>query len=235
MPKRKPTAPPRFSNLYQFIRLILGATVPDRWIARRWDMDVKNFHDFKVGKHPVPRVERLSSLAKILRVSDHFVYEVAKGTPSQRVYHMIKKLHLKGRIDPAPRIFGQAYKTLKESEQRYKKLFHQAGDAIFVADTITGVLIDCNEKAEELIRRPRKEIIGMSFIKLHPPAKQDFYRSFFKDHVRQGAVSELRPAEVIRKDGKIIPVLISARVMELDGRSVIQGIFRDASRLKLKS
>ncbi len=228
MRKRKPSAPARFSNLYQFIRLILGNKISDRQIALRWDMDVKNFHDFKYGKHPVPRVERLPSLAKILRLDDNLVYEVAKGAPAQRIYHLVKKLHLQGSVGMTPRKIMQVYRELKQSEQRYQKLFQHAGDAIFVADTKTGLVVDCNAKAEKLIGRPRQELIGMNRIDLHPPGKREYYRRHFISHIGKGAVSELKPAEVIRKDGKIIPVFISARTLELDGRPVIQGIFREA-------
>jgi hypothetical protein len=77
------------SNLYRFIRLILGPDIPDNAIGKRWQMDIKNFSDFKYGKYPVPRFERLVTLAKVLGVDDHLVYEVAKGTPAERVYRMI--------------------------------------------------------------------------------------------------------------------------------------------------
>ena len=39
-------------NLYKLIRLVLGQKIPDRQIARRWEMDEKNFHEFKEGKYP---------------------------------------------------------------------------------------------------------------------------------------------------------------------------------------
>ena len=227
------TAPQRFSNLYQFIRLIVGNKIADRRIARRWEMDSKNFYDFKVGRYPLPRVERLLSLAKLLKLDDHIVFEVARGTPAQRVYHMVKKLHLKGMKHITPQIISQVGKMLMESEKRYQKLFHHASDAIFVADTRTSEIIDCNKKAEHLIGRRREEIIGMHRSKLHPSAKHRHYLNRFRKRLQHKKGLELVPAEVIRKDGRIIPVLITTNILELDGRKVIQGIFRDISGLKL--
>ncbi|MBI5779235.1 MAG: hypothetical protein HZA49_07250 [Planctomycetes bacterium] len=77
------------SNLYRFIRLMMGDSVTDTVIARKWNMDIKNFSDFKFGKNPVPRVERLVTLAKILGIDDHLVYEVAKGKPAEYIHRLI--------------------------------------------------------------------------------------------------------------------------------------------------
>ena len=81
----------RLSNLYRFIRLILGDKnkVTDHVIAKKWNMDIKNFSDFKYGKSPVPRFERLVTIAKILKVDDHLVYEVAKGKPAEYIHRLI--------------------------------------------------------------------------------------------------------------------------------------------------
>ena len=40
-------------------------------------------------------------------------------------------------------------------------------------------------------------------------------------------------AEVIKKDGSIVPVFISASVISLQGKEVIQGIFKDISDEKM--
>ncbi|MEK7448874.1 MAG: hypothetical protein AAB019_05250, partial [Planctomycetota bacterium] len=76
---------PRSVNLYRFIRLILGPDVRDSEIARRWKMDIKNFHQFSVGRYPVPRLERLEQLAKMLKINKHLVFEVAGGASAQKV------------------------------------------------------------------------------------------------------------------------------------------------------
>jgi PAS domain S-box-containing protein len=119
-----------------------------------------------------------------------------------------------------------ALKALQESEERYKVLFENAHDAIFIADTETHRILDANRQAEELLGRPRKEIIGMHQSELHPPAQTDFYEQMFRTAVQERRASELE-AEIISKDGRLVPVRISTNVTTILGKQVIQGLFRD--------
>ncbi len=119
-----------------------------------------------------------------------------------------------------------ALKALRESEERYRGLFENAHDAIFIADTKTHRILDANRQAEQLLGRPRKEIIGMHQSELHPPDQTDFYEQMFRTAVQERRASELE-AEVITKDGRLIPVRISTSVITILGEQVIQGLFRD--------
>jgi PAS domain S-box-containing protein len=66
----------------------------------------------------------------------------------------------------------RAERQLKESEEKYRGLFENSGDAIFIVDIETGKILDVNRQAEQLTGRTRQEIIGMSQSRLHP--SQDF-------------------------------------------------------------
>jgi len=46
----------------------------------------------------VPRLERLEELAGVLGVNRHLVFEVAGGAPAKKVFDLIRKNDLKGRI-----------------------------------------------------------------------------------------------------------------------------------------
>ena len=116
--------------------------------------------------------------------------------------------------------------ALQESDIKFKVAFESAKDAIFWADPETGLIINCNKAAEDLLEKKRGEIIGQHQTKLHPREKGEYYESVFKRHFEQkGAVDE--EAEVIAKSGKIKPVHITASVTMVTGKPVIQGIFRD--------
>jgi len=219
----------KFSNLYNFIRLVLGNNIPDCHIAHRWDLDEKNFYDFKIGKYPVPRLAKLEALGSMLDINKHLIFQVASGTPAKKVFDLIKTNDLAGQIKLLSNQLNEAHKAITKSEKRYRELFNNANDAIFIADTKTAILIDCNKQAESLLERPRNEIIGMPVDKIHPPTMKKYYRIFFRGHVKSGRINDLRKAVVITKNGNIKPVYISASVMELDGIKVIQGIFRDIS------
>ena len=51
--------------------------------------------------------------------------------------------------------------------QKYKYIFQHAPDAIFIADTQSGFILDANDMAAELLKMPRDQIIGMHQSQLH--------------------------------------------------------------------
>lgn len=125
----------------------------------------------------------------------------------------------------------QVENALRESEEKYKKLIEVANDAIFIADTETGIIIDANKQAEKLLGLDVKEIIGMHQTKLHPEGEAERYRKIFMEDVQSGTnISD--ELYVCNKSGEKIPVEISASVMEVNGKKIIQGIFRDLRKWK---
>jgi len=118
--------------------------------------------------------------------------------------------------------------TLQESELRFRLAFENAKDAIFWADSETGLITNCNKAAETLLEKDRKEILGQHQSTLHPPQKAEYYANMFKRHVEQkGTVDD--EAEVITKSGISKPVHITASVTLVGEKPIIQGIFRDMS------
>ncbi len=122
-----------------------------------------------------------------------------------------------------------AQAALQESEERYRRLFETAQDAIFVANPETGRVVDCNPQAERMIGRTRDEILGMHQTELHPQESPDVYEEGFK-RALQSSGTIFAEREVIHKDGHRIPVEISSGGMVPVGEGTIHfGIFRDIS------
>jgi len=119
---------------------------------------------------------------------------------------------------------------LKKSEEKYRGLFENATDAIFIADPKTKKLIDCNKDAEKLTGYPKNIILSMKADDLHPKDKVKETMEAFKKQV-QGK-STLYVTEVLTKDKKRIPVSINASTVHLNDKEYIQGIFRDISEQK---
>jgi PAS domain S-box-containing protein len=103
-------------------------------------------------------------------------------------------------------------------------------DAIFVADVETGILVDCNRAATELVGRTKTELIGKHQRILHPPQEimEEGISRTFKQHAKEkeGQVLETR---VITKTGEIREVAVKANIVELGDRKVLQGVFRDVT------
>jgi len=125
----------------------------------------------------------------------------------------------------------RAEEALRASETRYRLLFENLNDAAFLADAETGTILETNKQAEVLLGRSRDEIVGMHQTRLHPPGRAEEYRRKFEKHVHAGHTVDF-DGEVMRKDGSILAVAISAAVTELEGRRLILGLFHDITERK---
>jgi PAS domain S-box-containing protein len=128
----------------------------------------------------------------------------------------------------------RAERALERSERKYRSLIDAAPDAVLVADAETGTIVETNAAAETLLDRPREDIIGMDQTDLHPDGEEERYRDLFERHVEAAGDDIARFPDgsdvlVARADGERVPVEIRARVVEIEERTLIHGVFRDIS------
>lgn len=125
-------------------------------------------------------------------------------------------------------------KNILNTEGKYQKLLNTANDAIFIAESETGIIIDANRQAEILLDKPLSKIIGSHQSELHPKEESERYSDIFKKSLvsGHGITEELF---VVNSAGKKIPVEISTNVTEINGKKVIQGIFRDLSKRNINT
>jgi two-component system cell cycle sensor histidine kinase/response regulator CckA len=123
----------------------------------------------------------------------------------------------------------QAEAILQKSEEKFRLAFENARDAIFWANSKTGIIVNCNKAAEALLEKTKDEIIGHHQTTLHPPKQSS---NPFKKHATRKFPVDLE-AEVITKSGKIKPVIITPSLTVVGGEPIIQGIFHDISNRKV--
>lgn len=117
----------------------------------------------------------------------------------------------------------------RDREHRlFRAVWDYSRDAKFIADATTGLLLDANPAAEKLTGRSREELIGMHQTKLHPPRDGNANDGGFRQAVA-APVAGIQ-TEVLRADGRVVPVEItSSNVMDIDGKRLVFGAFRDMS------
>ncbi|HBG46088.1 MAG TPA: hypothetical protein DDW94_03770 [Deltaproteobacteria bacterium] len=125
-----------------------------------------------------------------------------------------------------------AEERLAESEEKYRHLFENLNDAAMLADTATGIIVETNREGEVLLGRSRDEIIGMHQSQLHPPGKAEEYRQKFATHIEHGRAADY-DGEMIRKDGTVVQVHISAAPLNVGGKGLILGLFKDITERQL--
>lgn len=125
----------------------------------------------------------------------------------------------------------KAEQALEESEERFKDFFENANDAIFIIDPKTAHVLDANKEAQRLTGRSKEELIGMNRTELYPPAKADYYEGLFRSRTQKEQTAGFE-GKVLAKQGKIVPVYITANLLKFPNREVALGIFRDISGYK---
>jgi PAS domain S-box-containing protein len=123
---------------------------------------------------------------------------------------------------------GQVEASLRESEERYRELFENAQDAIYVHD-IQGNYLSVNAAAERIGGYSRHEIIGRNFADFMAPE----YAEWIRTNKLGGKGEKAYEIEMITKDGRSVPVEVSTRLIYDKGVVVgVQGIGRDITERK---
>ena len=102
-------------------------------------------------------------------------------------------------------------------------------DAVLLYDS-TGRVIEVNDRAEAMYGYSRYELLRLSVFDLRPADSPEgqFARSEFEAAVASGATQPFT-SRIWRKDGTVVPVEVSPRVINIDGRVFVQSIVRDVS------
>ena len=125
----------------------------------------------------------------------------------------------------------RAERALRESEERYRELFENSRDALYVHD-MGGRYSSVNRAAEKLSGYSREELIGKHFSTfLNPEYEGHVVEQFCKK--LEDACETTYEAEIITKEGRLIPVEISSRLILANGVAIgVQGCVRDISDRK---
>ncbi|MFM6924259.1 MAG: PAS domain S-box protein [Ferruginibacter sp.] len=119
-----------------------------------------------------------------------------------------------------------AQKAILESEEKYRTIIEQAADGIFIADENT-YLLDVNSAGCQMGGYTRAELQKLKFEDVIPP--EDLVSNPLRITMIRKGESVINERRLIRKDGSIIDVEISAQKLQ-DGR--YQLFVRDISERK---
>jgi PAS domain S-box-containing protein len=113
----------------------------------------------------------------------------------------------------------------------FKRLFNESIDGLAIADAITGLVIESNPAMGKLVGKSREQIIGMHQMHFHPTEDHtEEFSTAFRDHLMNPSPSPIA-ARVLHTSGKIIDVEIQGTTFEHNGRSLVNGVFRNVDKL----
>ncbi|MDF1537209.1 MAG: PAS domain S-box protein [bacterium] len=121
--------------------------------------------------------------------------------------------------------------ALQESEERFRTVFYANPECISLTSLEDGCFVDINDSFLKMLGLNREDAIGHTSLELGL-WKDRHSREVFRDILKSQGFAESFEADFACAGGIVRPVLISGRVIRLQGEPLILAIVRDIMRLK---
>jgi len=149
---------------------------------------------------------------------------------SRYTYTEKQSIIQKGReLDLDYRRLDKMVAAIKESESRFRVLFENSPDAIFVED-FKGIVLDANPAACVLHGYENSELIGKNVLDLVPPVDRKKESTNFKKN-RHNKWKQ-RESVRLKSDGRSIPVEINGAQIQYDSKPALLLHVRDITERK---
>jgi len=133
----------------------------------------------------------------------------------------------------------EAEKKLRESERRFRQLFENSSDALFVHDA-QGRFVDCNTEACRALGYSQEELLELSVADVTARLISEEERGEKKGETlweramrgEPGRIVGFDENELVRKDGSTFPVEVGVGTIEYGGQRMIFASARDISERK---
>ena len=123
----------------------------------------------------------------------------------------------------------QLEEKLGESEKKFHSIFESANDCIELI-SMDGRIVDMNHVGHEMLGYTKAEMLGKRLAEFGAPDYATRVPERMALIKKQGSVTF--ESARLRKDGTIIPLEVSSRVVELGGQPIFLSISRDISKRK---
>ena len=121
---------------------------------------------------------------------------------------------------------------LQESEEKYRVLFEDAGDAIAIVDFESQRFLEANRQAEHLMGYSKDELLTMQVSDFWIRKEERRLVRRLLSSIKERSSLKFQDRQIHRKGGSALWVEISASVVEYRGKKVALAILRDVSQRK---
>lgn len=191
-----------------------------------------------VGIWPDPRDRKrlVRTLAELVAVRDYGLRLRAKDGRVREVRGAFQRMELEGEAvllatftDITER--RRAARRLEESETKFRSAFMTGADAYYIATLDEGRLLEVNDRFVELFGHGREGMVDKTSIELGLYVDPEDHERVRAQLEASGQVQSL---ELLAQgeDGEPIPVLLSAKRLDMDERPLILGVLRDIREQK---
>jgi PAS domain S-box-containing protein len=126
----------------------------------------------------------------------------------------------------------KAEEALRQSEQKYRELFENANDIIFVLD-FDGKILSCNAAAAKTYGYELDQMLGLNIENLLDPDYLPIVRQLIQKKLDNMDVQNPQEFLTYKKNGEAVWVEVNARIMKENGRQIsVHGIARNITERK---
>ena len=124
----------------------------------------------------------------------------------------------------------QAEARLKSSEEKFAKAFELSPDVILLFRERDFIIIDINQKAEQLFGFTKKELIGRSVKEFSPWTRERDRIAYWQQYEQLGYIE----METVfkRKDGSVFDAVLHVKRIVIEGQPCLLNITRDITERK---
>jgi PAS domain S-box-containing protein len=118
-------------------------------------------------------------------------------------------------------------RVVKKEEEKFRALLESAPDAIYIIEPSTLRILGRNRRAAEMDGYSDEDIAHMTATDLHPPEDHTLLQERFEGGSETGGVLPLQTLHHRRKDGQLVPVEESQKLVDAGGERLVLSIVRD--------
>ena len=119
---------------------------------------------------------------------------------------------------------------LEQTRKNYETFFNTIDDFLFVLDE-QGNVIHTNKTVTERLGFPTEELFGQSVLMVHPEGRREEAGRIVGEML--AGTADFCPVPLVTKTGNFVPVETRVKPGFWDGKSVIFGVSKDISKIKL--
>ena len=125
----------------------------------------------------------------------------------------------------------RAEELLRQSEEKFSRLFLMSPDAISLSEPDSGLLVDVNDAYAQLTGYSRAELIGKTSLELRLFTSFDSRLRVVERLKSTGHANNIE-VEIIRKDGSPVPCSVSCQFVTIGEETFLLAVMRDLTEFK---
>lgn len=162
--------------------------------------------------HAEPFLDRIKQLEELLDVSER---------KSDILTNLLKEASVE---------FEQTLEQIKVSESNFRAIFENAPEAIYIIDTDSHQILDCNSFTTEWLGFTRQELVSMKVEDILEPGSRGIPENIQKA-IDEGLV-RIQERRFIKKDGSLADAEITGTRVEYQNKSCFVALVRDITQRK---